>query len=89
MYESYREVRRYRAIMPREAWKHGREPRERRRKRDALDDLVGGLELERHEPNRSTIQWVVWAVQVGIAGNWSGPAPDDTEWRVVARIEVL
>jgi len=33
----------YRAVMPPEAWNHGREPRERRRRRRAVDDLIAGL----------------------------------------------
>jgi hypothetical protein len=34
----------YRAVMPREAWNSGREPRERRRRRRAVDDLIAGLD---------------------------------------------
>jgi hypothetical protein len=33
----------YRAVMPQAAWKNGREPRERRRRRRAVDDLIDGL----------------------------------------------
>ena len=38
------EVTLYRAAMPPEAWKNGIEPRERRTRRTAVDDLIGGLD---------------------------------------------
>ena len=38
-----REQRRYRAEMPAGAWLRGRAPKERRRKRDAHEDLAAGL----------------------------------------------
>ena len=34
----------YRAVIPREAWNNGREPREPRRRRRAVDDLIAGLD---------------------------------------------
>jgi hypothetical protein len=33
----------HRAVMPPEAWNDGREPRARRRRRRAVDDLIAGL----------------------------------------------
>ena len=42
----------YRAVMPPEAWNHGREPRERRRRRRAVDDLIAGL--DRYLAKRTT-----------------------------------
>jgi len=45
MYDSYREVWRRRAVLPGQAWKHGREMIEHH----ALDHLVAGSPAE-HEP---------------------------------------
>ena len=42
----------YRAVMPPEAWNNGREPRERRRRRRAVDDLIAGL--DRYLAKRTT-----------------------------------
>jgi hypothetical protein len=89
MYTTVREVRRYRAVMPPEAWKNGREPRERRRKRDALDDLIAGLRgyLERRPPDEVTVEWVTWAAMLGAVKASVGPAPDMSEWWITTRVE--
>lgn len=43
-YEGTRSRNRYRAVMPPEAWKHAHQPRERARRRAAVDDLLEGLD---------------------------------------------
>jgi len=96
-YTTSREQRRYRAKMPPSAWHRGREPRLRRRKRDAYEDLAAGL--ARHLANHggqldlfaaagSTAEWAQWALKLG-AGCPGRPAPDDTAWGVTTRIDYV
>jgi hypothetical protein len=83
-----RETRRNRADMPHAAWPRGREPRLRRRKRDAYQDLAAGLarHLAREPLLGSTAEWTEWALRTG-AGCGFRPAPDGTRWSVTTRID--
>jgi hypothetical protein len=86
----------YRAVMPPEAWNHGREPRKRRRRRRAVDDLIAGLDrYPRKAPSTPTgvklTQWVTWAARLSdpYVRHGFGPAPDGSEWRIHSRWELL
>lgn len=96
-YTTSREQRRYRAKMPEAAWPRGREPRLRRRKRDAYEDLAAGLarhlashddQLDLFAASGSTGEWAQWALQLG-AGSPGRPAPDGTAWGVTTRIDYV
>ena len=98
MSERYRH--RYTAVMPPSAYKRGRPPCERVRKRQARTDLIDGL--DRYIRARSFISlpagaeathegaislWIVWAARLGETGH--ATAPDGTEWRINTRWELL
>jgi len=96
-YTTSREQRRYRASMPESAWQRSREPRLRRRKRDAYDDLAAGLarhlashggQLDLFAATGTTAEWTAWALRLG-AGSPSGPAPDGSTWGVTTRIDYV
>ena len=89
---------RYTAVMPPQAWKRGRPPCEKPRKRTARGDLLDGLDryirargLARVEPGWEAVhetvvaQWIVWAARLG--ADEHQPAPDGTEWRITTRWE--
>ena len=83
-----RERRRYSAAMPPSAWPHGRAPRQRVRRREALNDLAAGVERwVRDETVRGTRgDWAAWALRLA-AGVGSDPAPDGSQWGVTTHIE--
>jgi hypothetical protein len=96
-YTTSREQRRYRAKMPEAAWPRGREPRLRRRKRDAYEDLAAGLarhlashgaQLDLFAATGSAAEWAQWALQLG-AGCPGRAAPDGTAWGVTTRIDYV
>jgi hypothetical protein len=82
------ERRRYSAVMPPSAWPHGRAPRRRVRRRDALNDLAAGVERwVRDETVSGTRgEWAAWALRLA-AGVASDPAPDGSQWSVTTHIE--
>jgi hypothetical protein len=83
-----REIRRYRAEMPPSAWKRGREPRARRRRRDALCELADGVarHLASDTVGGDRVVWTAWALRLG-AGASPGPAPDGSSWSVITVID--
>ena len=98
MPERYRH--RYTAVMPPSAYKRGRPPRERARKRQARTDLID--KLDRYIRARSFVDvplgaeathegaialWIVWAARLGEPSH--ATAPDSTEWHVTTRWELL
>ncbi|MGA2927685.1 MAG: hypothetical protein ABSG43_17145 [Solirubrobacteraceae bacterium] len=91
---------RYRAVIPPQAHKHGRPPRERDCKHRARTDLIDGF--DRYIRARSFVEvnpgagathegaialWIVWASRLGEPGNTT--APDGSEWRIDTRWEAL
>jgi hypothetical protein len=96
-YTTIREQRRYRAKIPEAARPRGHEPRLRRRKRDAYEDLAAGVarHLASHDgqlglftATGNTADWAQWALQLG-AGCPGKPAPDGTAWGVTTRIDYV
>lgn len=83
-----RERRRYSAVMPPSAWQRERAPRQRARRRDALNDLAAGVERwVRDETVSGTRgEWAAWALRLA-AGIASNPAPDGSNWSVTTHIE--
>lgn len=83
-----RERRRYSAVMPESAYKRGREPRQRRRRRDAFADLADGLEryLRRPQVPGDRIAWAVWAARLATDAQ-RADAPDHSQWFVRVHIE--
>lgn len=83
-----RERRRYSAVMPESAYKRGREPRQRRRRRDALADLADGLERYLRCPQvpRDRVAWAAWAARLA-TGTQRADAPDHSQWFVRVHIE--
>jgi len=96
-YTTIREQRHYRAKTPPTAWQRGREPKLRRRKRDAYEDLAAGLarhlashggQLDLFAATATTAEWAQWALRLG-AGCPGKPAPDGTTWGVTTRIDYV
>ena len=83
-----RERRRYSAVMPESAYKRGREPRQRRRRRAAFADLAAGVEryLRREEVPGERADWAAWALRLA-AGIRHADAPDQSRWFVRVHIE--
>jgi hypothetical protein len=84
-----RQRRRYRAEMPQAAWKNGREPQPRGRRRDAFADLADGLARYRTStPPEESYTWASWGLRLG-AGLLPGAAPDGSTWFVRTCIEYV
>jgi hypothetical protein len=83
-----RERRRYSAVMPPSAWPHGRAPRQRTRRRQALNDLAAGVErwVRVETVSGSRGDWAAWALRLA-AGIASDPAPDGSRWSITTHID--
>ena len=88
MWHGGHERRRYSAVMPDAALASGNKVRQRRRRRDAMNDLARGLEryLRAQSVAGNRVEWTAWALRLA-AGVNSGPAPDGSYWHIKVHIE--